>query len=66
VQKISDVLTSLVNGTDAVQNLEDVVEDLTASVWQYNLHNLSREVLGFQEKMNQLKSQETLIRPSTP
>jgi chromosome segregation ATPase len=62
VRDISGVLTSIVNGTDAVLNLEDAVEDLTSSVWQYNLHNLSSEVLGFQEKMNQLKSQETLIR----
>jgi hypothetical protein len=60
--KISETLTALVNGTDAVQALEDVVDDLTSSAWQYNLHNLSEEVLGFQQKMNQLKSQETLIR----
>src|SRR5258708_26195363 len=61
-QKISETLTSLVNGTDATQTLEDVVEDLTATVWQYNLHNLSEQVLGFERKMNQLKAQETLIK----
>src|SRR6266446_5222895 len=60
--KVSETLTTLVNGTDAVQALEDVVDDLTSSAWQYNLHNLSEEVLGFQQKMNQLKTQETLIR----
>jgi hypothetical protein len=60
-QKISETLTALVNGTDSVLVLEDAVEDLTATVWQYNLHNLSKEVLGFQTKMNQLKAQETLI-----
>jgi uncharacterized coiled-coil DUF342 family protein len=52
----------LVNGTDAVVNLEDAVEDLTASIWQFNLHNLSDQVLGFHNKMNQLKSLETRIR----
>jgi uncharacterized protein YdbL (DUF1318 family) len=38
------------------------VEDITASIWQYNLHNLSGEVLGLHNKMNQLKSQETRLR----
>jgi hypothetical protein len=61
-QKISEALTSLVNGTDALLTLEDSVDDLMSLVWQYNLHNLSEEVLGFQSKMNQLKAQETLIR----
>ena len=60
--KVSETLTSLVNGTDAVQALENVVDDLTSSAWQYNLHNLSEEVLGFQQKMNQLKNYEILIR----
>ncbi len=60
--KVSETLTTLVNGTDAVQALEEVVDDLTSSAWQYNLHNLSEEVLGFQQKMNQLKTQETVIR----
>ncbi|MBI5083132.1 MAG: hypothetical protein HZB13_00835 [Acidobacteria bacterium] len=60
--QVSETLTSLVNGTDAVLALEDVVDELTSSAWQYNLHNLSEEVLGFQQKMNQLKNQEVLIR----
>lgn len=59
--KVSETLTALVNGTDAVYALEDVVDELTSSAWQYNLHNLSAEVLGFQQKMNQLKDQEILI-----
>jgi hypothetical protein len=61
-QKISESLTALTNGTDTLLALEDSVDDLMSLVWQYNLHNLSREVLGFQNKMNQLKAQETLIR----
>ncbi len=61
-EKAAQALTALVNGTDAVINLEDSVEELTASIWQFNLHNLSDQVLGFHNKMNQLKSLETRIR----
>lgn len=61
-QRIAQQLTSLVNGTDEIVNLVNSVEDITASIWQYNLHNLSGEVLGLHNKMNQLKSQETRIR----
>ncbi len=61
-QRVSQVLLSLINGADAVQALEDSVDDLTSSIWQYNLQNLSGQLLGFTEKMNQLKRQETTIR----
>ena len=62
VQAIARELTELANGTDAVLNLDTAVEELTVSVWQFQLHNLSDQVLGFQNKMNQLKAQETRIR----
>jgi len=61
-RRVADVLTALVNGTDAVVNLVESVEDLTALIWQSNLRNLSGEVLGLHNKMNQLKAQETRIR----
>src|SRR6266478_1862187 len=61
-QRIAQQLTSLVNGTDEIVNLVNSVEDITASIWQYNLHNLSGEVLGLHNKMNHLKIQETRIR----
>lgn len=61
-RKVAEFLTSLVNGTDSVVNLVESVEDLTASIWQSNLRNLSGEVLGLNNKMNQLKAQETRIR----
>jgi hypothetical protein len=64
-EKAAQALTALVNGTDAVINLEDAVEELTASIWQFNLHNLSDQVLGFHNKMNQLKSLETRIRQAS-
>jgi hypothetical protein len=62
VQSVARELSALVNGTDAVLNLDSAVEELNASVWQFQLHNLSDQVLGFHSKMNQLKSQETAIR----
>ena len=61
-QKVAQSLTALVNGTDAVLNLDDAVEKLAASIWQFNLHNLSDQVFGFHNKMNQLKNLETRIR----
>ena len=61
-QRVSQALSALVNGTDTVLALEDSVDDLTSSIWQYNLQNLSGQVLGFTQKMNQLKAQEAEIR----
>jgi hypothetical protein len=61
-QRVSQNLSALISGTDAVLAMEDAVDDLTSSIWQYNLQNLSGQVLGFAQKMNQLKSQEILIR----
>ncbi len=55
-------LKELIEGKDAILNLESAVEELNASVWQFRLHDLSDQVLGFHSKMNQLKSQETAIR----
>lgn len=60
-----DQLASISGGKDAVQSFEAAVEDLTASIWNYRLHNLSGQVLGYETKMNQLKAQETLIRQAS-
>lgn len=61
-QRGSQHLVALGSGTDTVVALEDAVDDLTTSIWQYNLQNLSGEVLGFARKMNELKVQETQLR----
>lgn len=50
--------TSLIAGTDEVVNLADAIEKLNTHIWQYGLLNLSPEVLGYQTKLNQLKSLE--------
>jgi hypothetical protein len=61
-QAAANCLSDLGAGKDTVVALEDSVDELTSTIWQYNLQNLSGEVLGFQQKMNQLKAEETLIR----
>lgn len=61
-EKAAQSLTALANGTDATVVLEDDVEELSASIWQFNLQNLSGEVLGLQSKINQLKVAESQIR----
>src|SRR3990172_1768056 len=58
LETISQSMTNLLNGKDEVVNLANYIEQLNVSVWQYGLHNLSDQVLGYLEKMNQLKNQE--------
>jgi hypothetical protein len=65
LKSASDQLASISSGKDSVRALEAAVEDLTASIWNYRLHNLSGQVLGYETKMNQLKAQETLIRQAS-
>jgi uncharacterized coiled-coil DUF342 family protein len=62
VTKVKSQLETLVAGVDAVLPLESAVEDLSATIWQFNLQNLSPEVLSFESKMNDLKSQEGQIK----
>jgi hypothetical protein len=61
LESISRSLTNLINGSDEVENLSNYIEALYAGIWQYGLHNLSKELLGYLNKMNQLKSQEVEI-----
>ena len=60
--KVKTQLEALVGGSNTVLPLEAAVEDLSATIWQFNLQNLSPEVLSFESKMNDLKSQETQIK----
>lgn len=59
LEAISKHQAGLTAGTDEVVNLANAIEQLNTAVWRYGLHNLSTEVLGYQEKLNQLKSLET-------
>ncbi len=56
LEAIAKYQADLIAGTDAVENLSDAIEKLNISIWQYGLHNLSDEVLGYQTKLNQLKA----------
>ena len=60
--KVKSQLEALAGGTDSVLALESAVEDLSATIWQFSLQNLSPEVLAFESKMNELKAQEVQIK----
>ena len=58
LEAISKHQAGLTTGTDEVVNLVNAIEQLNAAIWEYGLHNLSDEVLGYQSKLNQLKALE--------
>ncbi len=58
LEAISRQQTGLISGTDEVVNLVNTIEHLYTALWQYGLHNLSEEILGYKTKMNQLKNME--------
>jgi hypothetical protein len=58
LNEISRAQASLLAGTDEIANLTGAIEQLNTAVWTYGLHNLSPEVLGYQQKLNQIKNQE--------
>lgn len=60
-QNIINSQNSIVSGSDAVENLVVYIESLNTQIWQYGLHNLSDEVLGYQTKLNQIKQLEVEI-----
>ncbi|EKD96568.1 MAG: hypothetical protein ACD_23C01398G0002 [uncultured bacterium] len=62
LEAISKFQTGLIAGTDEVLNLVNAIEQLNTAIWQYGLHNLSEEVLGYQSKLNQLKNLELEAR----
>lgn len=58
LESISKAQTNLTAGTDDVVVLVGEIEKLNTAIWQYGLHNLSEEVLGYQTKLNALKNLE--------
>lgn len=52
---ISKYATAIQSGNNEVLNFVQAVDSLLSLAWQYNLHNLSGEVVGYLEKLNQLK-----------
>ncbi|MBI4546437.1 MAG: hypothetical protein HY707_00545 [Ignavibacteriae bacterium] len=61
LESISRFLSSMTGGTDEVVNLVNSIEQLDTAIWQFGFYNLSNEVLGYLEKMNQLKKQELAL-----
>jgi uncharacterized coiled-coil DUF342 family protein len=61
LEEISKFLTGLTSGADEVVNLINSIEALNTAMWQYGLYNLSDEILGYLNKMNQLKNLELEI-----
>lgn len=61
LQSIVSAQNNIVSGSDAVENLINHIEGLNTQIWQYGLHNLSDEVLGYQTKLNQIKQLEVEI-----
>ena len=62
LESIIDFQSNLVSGADHVVNLVDAIELLHFDIWRFGFHNLSGEVLGYTNKMNQLKEQEVKIK----
>lgn len=61
IQNIINIQNNIVAGSDAIENLTSYIENLNTQIWQYGLHNLSDEVLGYQTKLNQIKLLELEI-----
>lgn len=51
-------LAALADGKDEIVLFTGKVEQLSVFLWQYGFYNLSNEVLGYQRKLNRLKSLE--------
>lgn len=58
LESIAKALQGLIAGTDEIKNLTDSIEELNLYIWQYGLNRLSEEVLGYEQKLNQLKQIE--------
>jgi hypothetical protein len=58
LNELVEHLAALADGKDEVVLFVGKVEQLNVFLWQYGFYNLSNEVLGYQTKLNQLKSLE--------
>ena len=63
LQDTSSFFSNLLSGgTDEIVNIVNSIEQLYVALWQYNIHNISDEHLGYLKKMNQMKYQITKAR----
>jgi hypothetical protein len=61
VEQVSKHLVALTGGADEVTNLVESIESLNTAIWHHRLNSISKGVLGFEAKLNQLKHQEVLL-----
>ena len=59
LNELTKFIEGLNAGTNHVENIVNAIEKLNVYMWQYGFHNLSEQVLGYHEKMNQLKILQT-------
>ena len=59
---VARFLASLTTGADEIVNLTNAIEKLNTVIWQWGLHNLSNEFLGYQTKLNQVKQLEVELQ----
>jgi hypothetical protein len=61
-RNVSNQLSAMLAGTDAVVQFISAVDELTTTIWYSNLQNMSGEILGFYEKLEQVKTLEKSLR----
>jgi hypothetical protein len=62
LENVSLHISSALSGSDEVVNIVNAVEHLYTLLWQFNIHNISDEHLGYLKKMNQMKYQLTRVK----
>jgi methyl-accepting chemotaxis protein len=58
LENINKYFLSLSSGTDEVSNLGQVIEKLHATLFQWGIYHRSKEILGYEGKLNQIKNLE--------
>lgn len=62
LEAISNSLTGLAAGNDEIINLVEGIEVLHTEIWRIGLQRLSKEYLGYQTKLNQVKQLEVQVQ----
>jgi len=60
VEGISTFIVNITNGADDIPNLVSAIDKLYTDIWTYGLHKLSDQLLGYAQKMNDLKQLELI------
>ena len=57
--EITKFTEGIFGGTNHVENIVNAIEKINVLVWQYGFHNLSDQILGYLNKMNEIKKMQT-------